>query len=157
MRVCWQVAHQTVSGAPGPYTNEPATLENLPGELRYNSLNCSVCTGHVWWASGATTTARQWSIAKVYNEEQCVTKARAQKSEVTGHVRCGTGLSGVAPDCPVWHRTVRCSYRTRVPTVIRSKTPTGVLRWRAPDIEQCLSDAPPDCLVCPSPAETTKG
>jgi hypothetical protein len=55
--------------------------------------------------------------------------------------------------CPVWHRTVRCNYRTRVPMVNSLQTPTDVLTWRAPDSEQYLSGAPPDYTVCPSPAK----
>jgi hypothetical protein len=46
---------------------------------------------------------RQRSIAQMNNGEQCRTEVRTQKSEVTG-------LSGVAPNCPVRHRTVRCAH-----------------------------------------------
>jgi hypothetical protein len=96
------MAHWTVSGAPGRVPLEPATLGFLLGALRYNSPNCLVCTGHVWCApdmSGEPAEQRlphimQRSTTKVYSAQQCVTKVRAAKSEVTGHVRCGTGLSG---------------------------------------------------------------
>jgi hypothetical protein len=40
MRVCCQVAHRTVSGAPDQAANEQATLENFMGALRYNSPDC---------------------------------------------------------------------------------------------------------------------
>jgi hypothetical protein len=64
-------------------------------------------------------------LPKVNNCEQCTVEVRAAKSEHTGHVRCGTGLSG-AP----------------VPTVKSLQTPTGVLTWHAPDSEQWLSGVP---------------
>jgi hypothetical protein len=38
--------------------------------------------------------ARQRSAAKVNNDEHCAPEVEAAKSEVTGHVRCGTILSG---------------------------------------------------------------
>jgi hypothetical protein len=94
MRVCCQVAHQTPSGAPSLRSSEHATLGFLLGALRYNSPDCLVYTGHVRLASGATGTARQRLTAKVNIDEQCAAEVRAAKSEVTGHVRCGTGLSG---------------------------------------------------------------
>jgi hypothetical protein len=33
-------------------------------------------------------------LPKVNSDEQCVAELRAEKSERTGHVQCGTGLSG---------------------------------------------------------------
>jgi hypothetical protein len=55
-------------------------------------------------ASGATAICTQWSTL---TDEQCSTVTR-QKSEqkVRG-----------APDCPVWHQTVRCRMRIKPPTV----------------------------------------
>jgi hypothetical protein len=35
-------------------------------------------------------------LPKVNSGEQCAAELRAEKSEHTGHVRCGTGLSGAA-------------------------------------------------------------
>jgi hypothetical protein len=65
-------------------------------------------------------------LPKVNSDEQCAAEVRAVKSEVTGHVWCGTGLSGPT-----------------TPTVNSLQTPTGALTWRAPDNEQWLSGAPP--------------
>jgi hypothetical protein len=45
MRVCWKMAHRTLSGAPGPSASELATLGNSLGLLRYNSLDCPVVSG----------------------------------------------------------------------------------------------------------------
>jgi hypothetical protein len=55
--------------------------------------------------------------------------------------------------CPAWHRIVRCSYRTKVPTVNSLQTPTSVLTWHTLDNEQYLSGAPPDCPMRPSPTK----
>jgi hypothetical protein len=131
------VAHWTVSGALGRAALEQLTLVFLLGALRYNSPDCPVCTGHVWWANGATVTWRQWSTAVNSKNEQCASRCQAAKSERTGHVRCATGLSGAArgqrvpmvdrskpqraclrgahrtvnSTCPVRHRTVSCAHQ----------------------------------------------
>jgi hypothetical protein len=42
-----QVAHRTMSGAPGRAPLELTTLGFSQGALRYNSPDCSVCIGHV--------------------------------------------------------------------------------------------------------------
>jgi hypothetical protein len=130
MRVWCQVAHRTLSGAPGPRPNEQATIGNSLGALRYNSPDCPVCTGHVRWASGATTNWRQQSTAKVNSSEQCAAEVRAQKLEVTelSGATIGQGFQRstsskpqrarwrgthriVNSDCLVHHRTVRCAHR----------------------------------------------
>jgi hypothetical protein len=80
--------HRIVSGAPDRAPLELATLGFSQDALRYNSPDCPVCTGHVRWANGATITWHQRSTAKVNSAHQ--------KSEHTGYVRCGTGLSGAA-------------------------------------------------------------
>ena len=69
------MVHRTVSGAPGRATLEQLTLGFLWGMLRYDSLDCPVCTGHVRWANGATATGRQWSsvghlFSSATNQEQ---------------------------------------------------------------------------------------
>jgi hypothetical protein len=115
-----------------PAPNEQATLGNSMGSLRYNSPDCLVCTGQSDEPVEQRLPTRQRSTAKVYSSKQCHAEVRAQKSEITG-------LSGVAPDCPVWHRTVRCNKRTTSPTVKKLQTPTAALTWRAPDSEQRLS------------------
>jgi hypothetical protein len=132
--------HRTLSGAPGPRPSEQATLGFLLGALHYNSPDCPVCTKYVQWASGATTTARQQSTAKVNIDEQCTTEVRAAKWEVTRYVQCGIGLSGAT-----------------APTVKSLQTPMVVLTWRAPDSERYLFGALPDCPLCPSPAKPANG
>jgi hypothetical protein len=51
-----------------------------------------------------------------------------------------------APDCPVWHRTVRCRMRTKPPTVDQLQALTT--RWRGGAL---------DCPVRPSPAAFSNG
>jgi hypothetical protein len=137
MRVCWKMAHWTLSGAPGLYTSKPATLGKLMGLLGYNSPDCLVCTGLSGESAEQWLPARQRSTADMNSDEQCLAEVRAAKSEVTGHVRC--------------------SYRTTAPTVDQLQIPTSVMAWRALDSEQCLSSVPPDCSVCPSPAKAANG
>jgi hypothetical protein len=108
MGVCCQVAHRTLSGAPGPRPNKHATLGNSMGTLRYNSLDCPVCTGLSGEPAEQQLPARQRLTAQMNISEQCCVEVRAQKSEVIGHVRCATGLSGAAKG-------------QRVPTINNSK------------------------------------
>jgi hypothetical protein len=136
MRVCCLWCTGQCPVCIGPRASEQATLENSLGALRYNSLDCPVCTGHVRWVSGATVTVRQRSTAKVYNDEQCAAEVRAAS---------GTGLSGATTgqrlqrstrskpqrawwrgthqtvncDCPVHHRTVRCDHRQQKQSMAR--------------------------------------
>jgi hypothetical protein len=131
MRVCCQVARRTVSGAPGLRPSEPATLGNSLGALCYNSPDCLVCIGYVWWAIGATVTTRNGRLQKQTVKWTVRVGVRAEKSERTGHVRCGTGLSGsttgqrlqrsttVNSTCPVRHRTVRCAHRQQKQSIAR--------------------------------------
>jgi hypothetical protein len=62
-------------------------------------------------------------------------RSQSRKSEQTGHVRC--------------------NYSTKASNGRLLQTPTGVLTWHAPDSEQYLFGAPPECLVCPSTANST--
>jgi hypothetical protein len=88
------MTHRTLSGALGPNTIKPTNLGNSAGALRYNSPDCPVCIGLSSEPAEQRLPARQRSTAKVYSGKQCRAKVRARKSEVTG-------VSGVAPDCPV--------------------------------------------------------
>jgi hypothetical protein len=88
------VCHRTMSGVPGPYKGQPATL----GKTQAHS---AIIHWTVRCVSGATTIQRQQSTAKV---SATVNSAR-QKSELQ---------SQRAPDCPVWHRTVWCRKKTKL-------------------------------------------
>jgi hypothetical protein len=91
----------------------------------------------VWCASGAMAIcANGW----LWQQEQCSTVPhRSQSSEVRG-----------APDCKVWHRTVRCRKKTKPPTVDQLRTLTVGWPGSAPDKEQCLFGGASDCPVSPS-------
>jgi hypothetical protein len=72
-----------------------------------------------------------------------------------------------SPDCPVGHRTVRCASGATATSRQQSsaegiKCATVRARVRAvpdgaPDIEQCLSGAPPDCPVAQKTEAPTVG
>ncbi|XP_008661840.1 uncharacterized protein [Zea mays] len=133
----WRTA---LSGAPGVVHSKLLSF----GFPRHSS---ALIHRTVWCTSGAMAICAQWSTLM---DEQCTTVTR-QKSEqkVRGApdcpvwhrtIRCGTGLSGVGPDCllphedkasngrpapdpndrvtwrrtrhyPMAHRTVRCAHR----------------------------------------------
>jgi hypothetical protein len=69
-------------------------LRVFQAHLRYNSLDCPVCHRTVRCTSGATATYVQRSTLQ----------SEQYKSDVRADGQSGTGLSGVAPDCPVPHK-----------------------------------------------------
>jgi hypothetical protein len=85
------VCHRTVSGAPGPYRTEPATLEFLAGALRiiHRTVRCT---------SGATAKSRNGQLCKGYSALQCAAEVRAEVRDAPDSEQ---DLSGVAPDYPV--------------------------------------------------------
>jgi hypothetical protein len=112
--VCWKSASQAPS--------KPVTLGFLPGALHYNSPDCPVSQRR----NGSLRANGQ--LRRVYSDEQCRTEVRATKSEVTG-------LSGVAPDCPV-QQDDKALQRTTAPNpngcadVARTGRCTVTVRWR---------------------------
>jgi hypothetical protein len=88
------VCHQTVSGAPGPYKVQPATLGNLqaPSATIHRTIRCATGLSGVpaeQWLTRATVDSD-----RSYSEQQCRTEVRAPKSEGHWTVRWCTGLSG---------------------------------------------------------------
>jgi hypothetical protein len=69
------------------------------GALRYNSPDCPV----IQRSNGSQRANGR--LCRAYCGEQCRAEVRAQKSEVTG-------LSGVAPDCPVQQKDKRLQRST---------------------------------------------
>jgi hypothetical protein len=116
------VCHRTVSGAPGPYKVQLATLGFLLA-LRYNSQNCPL-------HQRSNDYLAQWSTAMAL--DKCYSARQSQSAELertrhwTVHVRWGTGLSGAT--------------RGQPPTVKISRTLT--VGWR--DWRTGLSGAPID-------------
>jgi hypothetical protein len=82
-------------------------------QLRYNSPDCPVCHRTVRCTSGATATYTQRSTLQ---SEQCNSDVRAEGQR-------GTGLSGVAPDCPVPHLDKASNGRP-------APSPNGRMTWR---------------------------
>jgi hypothetical protein len=134
--VCPGLAHRTVPCATGQcpvHQGESAQtpqLQVLQAQLRYNSSDCLVCHLTVRCTSGATTTCAQWSTLQ---SEQCNSDVRADGQR-------GTGLSGVAPDCPVPHEDKASNGRPAL-------SPNGRMMWRRIG----------HCPVRPSPADFSNG
>jgi hypothetical protein len=132
---CRGLAHRTVSGAPGTVLSELATFGFLESHsaIIHWTVRCS--TGLSGAPSGATATAP----TVVYKSEQCVwtvcgqfaqsqSSARRRTRQWIVSVRCGTGLSGVALDCPV-------PQDVRAPKVKTIRTIT--VGWRGWRTGQC--------------------
>jgi hypothetical protein len=124
-----------VSGAPGRTTDIPATLGNLEARsaIIHRTIRCA--TGLSGVLAEQQLPARQWLSAKATVRNSVATEVRAQKSE-------GTGLSGVAPDCPVQLKDKRPQRSTAqnpngCADVARTGQCTVTVRWRTG-----LSDAP---------------
>jgi hypothetical protein len=112
--------------------------------LRYNSPDYPVCHRAVRCTSGATVISAQWSTLQ---SKQC-------KSDVRADGQRGTGLFGVAPDCPVPHEDKASNGRP-------APSSNGRMTWRrtghCPVAHQTLSSGAPDCPVRPSPADFSNG
>jgi hypothetical protein len=133
--VCWNMVHWTVQCTRVVQLQTSHSRE-FEDALRYNSPDCPVCHQTVTVSQGSNgSLCTNGCFVRRNSVEQCRAEVRAQKSK-------GTGLSGVAPDCPVWHRTVRCSKMTKAPMIDQLWTLTVALMWRTPD-----------CPVHPSPTE----
>jgi hypothetical protein len=104
------------SGALGPYQFQPATLGNLtaPSAIIHRTVRCATELSGVpaeQRLPRATVDSDSGNSAA-----QCAAEVRAAKLE-------GTGLSGVAPDCPV-------PQEDKAPTVDSALNPNGWVTWR---------------------------
>jgi hypothetical protein len=89
--VCWFLAHWTLSGAPGQAPSKPVTLGN--SRAASTIIHRTVRWPAEQWLIGANGwLQKRLAVNTAVNTASTV--VRVQKSE-------GTGLSGVAPDCPV--------------------------------------------------------
>jgi hypothetical protein len=120
---------------PRPYNRYTSHTREFGGALCYNSPDYPVCHRTVRCASGATVPCAPMALCKSNSAEQC--RDRSQSAEVRGHrtVRCGTGLSGVAPDCPVQLKDKRPQRSTAqnpngCADVARTGQCTVTVRWR---------------------------
>jgi hypothetical protein len=81
------------------------------GVLRYNSPDCAVCHQTVRCATGLSGEPADNGSLRATVDCKITDKVNSAAAEVKAAKSEGTRLSGVAPDCPVWHRTVRCGTR----------------------------------------------
>jgi hypothetical protein len=91
LRVCWNLAHQTLSGAPGPTeSNKPHSgIPGAPFAIIHRTVRYA--TGLSGERAEQRLPMSQRSTAQMNSGEQC-------RAKVRGHwtVWCGTGLSGAA-------------------------------------------------------------
>jgi hypothetical protein len=110
-QVCCGLVHRTVSGAPGPYRVQLATL----GFLRAHS---AIIHPTVQCTSGATANSRNSRLQK--STDSATVKNSVWQSQSTESKAHRT----MNRSCPVWHRTVRCHKKSTAPTVDCSRTLT---------------------------------
>jgi hypothetical protein len=112
--VCWNW-RTGLSGAPGSYNSEPATLGN-------SRARSTIIHQTVRWTSRAT--APYAPMVDWHDEQWLQYHNISQSVEVRGH------------------RTVWCIKMTKAPTVDQLRTLTVALTWPARDSAQWLSGAP---------------
>jgi hypothetical protein len=114
------VCYRTVSGAPGPYRVEPATL-------RFQQAHSAIIHRTVRCATGLSGVPAEQQLTratvdcKSHWQRNSACRVRATESEVHRTVN---------RTYPVWHRTVWCRKRTKPPTVDRALDPNGWVTWR---------------------------
>jgi hypothetical protein len=125
--MCWRLAHRTVSGAPGPYRCQPATLGKTKARSAITHQTVRCANGMSGEPAEQRLSARNGWLWQINNA------AQKSEQEVRGH------------------RTVRCRKRTKLQ---RTSLRTLTVGWcgGAPDSAQYMSGGAPDCPVQPSPA-----
>jgi hypothetical protein len=118
--------HPTLYGAPGQPTNEQATLGNSLGSLRYNSLDCPVCTR----LSDEPAEQRLPVPTVDCKSLQWQTESR---------------ISQKPPDSPADYPVQQKDKGSNGQLL---QTLTGVLTWRALDSKQWLSGVPIASSLC---------
>jgi hypothetical protein len=99
------VCHRTVSGAPGPYKCQPATLGKMKAQSAIIHRTVRYATGLSGESAGNGYPAPTVDSAKCYSELQC--RGRSQR----------------APDCPV-------PQEDKAPTVDFAPNPNSWVTWR---------------------------
>jgi hypothetical protein len=110
------VCHQTVSGAPGSYRCQPATLGNSRARSAIIHWTVQCATGLSGEPAGNGYPAPTVDWKSTCHDAQCVTEVRAGSQR-------GTGLSSVAPDCPVPHEDKASNGRLAL-------NPNGWVTWQ---------------------------
>jgi hypothetical protein len=110
------VCHRTVSGALGPYRVQAATLgfSQACSAIIHRTVRCA--TGLSGEPAGNSYLRSTVDCKSTNDVNSAAAEVRAAKSE-------GTGLSGVALDCPV-------PQKDKAPTVDFSPNPNGWVTWR---------------------------
>jgi hypothetical protein len=126
---CAKVWHTELSGAPGPYKIEPATLGKTKAgsAIIHRTVRCA--TELFGEPAGNSYPAPTVDSEKCYSCEQCHVEVRAVKSE--------------------GHRTVRCRKKTKLQQSIELRTLTVGWHSGALDTEQCVSGGAPDYSMRP--------
>jgi hypothetical protein len=117
----------------GPCTPN-SSASGFQAQLCYNSPDCPVhqrSNGYL----RATVDSNGWIVQ------------HSNAAEVRAEGQRGTGLFGVAPDCPVPHRIVRCRMRTKPPTVDQLQALTTGWRGGAPDTVRCAHRQQPSPMA----------
>jgi hypothetical protein len=127
----WECAAKWRTGQRPVHQDEHQANRPLSSFFRVRS---AIIHQIVRWANGTTVTWRQSSCAK--SKQWWTVRGRAQSRGVRAH-----------RTCPMWHQIVRCNYRTKAPTVVRSKPQRAC--WRGTH-RTVIST----CPVCPSPADS---
>jgi hypothetical protein len=111
-----KLAHRTVSGAPGPYRCQPATLGNSRAHSTIIHWTVRCATGQSGEPAEQRLSASMVVSAKCYSGYSVVAEVRAAKSK-------GTRLSDVAPDYPVPQEDKASNGRP-------APNPNGWVTWR---------------------------
>jgi hypothetical protein len=132
----YPVCHRTVSGAPGPYNVQMATLGFLQARsaIIHRTVQCD---------SGATTIQCNDRLQWLLTSATVCNSARQSQSAPDNEQE----LSGAAPDCPV-PLVDKASNDQQLPN------PNGWVTWLA---HRTVSSGAPDCPVRPSTAATPNG
>jgi hypothetical protein len=114
-QVCCGLAHRTVFGVPCPYEDELATLGKMQARsaIIHWTVRCATELSDELANNGYLSATVD--SAKV-NNAAIVQRRRAESQR-------GTGLSGVAPDCPA-------PQEDKAPTVDRAPNPNGWVTWQ---------------------------
>jgi hypothetical protein len=110
------MCHRTVSGAPGPYRVQAATLgfSQARSAIIHRTVRCA--TGLSGEPADNVYLRATVDCKSTDEVNSAAAEVRVAKSE-------GTGLSGVAPDCPV-------PQGDKAPTVDFAPNPNGWVTWR---------------------------
>jgi hypothetical protein len=110
------VCHRKVSGAPGPYRVQAATLgfSQACSAIIHRTVRCATRLSSVPSGNGYLCSTVDCKSTDEVNS--AATEVRAAKSD-------STGLSGVAPDCPV-------SQGDKAPMVDFDPNPNGWVMWQ---------------------------